>query len=311
MTEVQSMTQVPAQLNGAMIASSAEQERVPTEAEVNFSLAQRMATAFSKSSLVPDTYKNNMPNCLIAIEIAQRTGSSPLMVAQNLHVIQGRPSWSSSYIIAAINSCGRFGPLRFRMTGEGDSLTCVAWTTDNANGEVLEGPPVSMAMAKAEGWVNKSGSKWKTMPDLMIRYRAAAFFGRLYAPEILMGMQSSEEVIDVSAQVIPQSQAAAASGDAFQRAAAGVDDKALPAASNSEHEEPTTSAVEEKASTETADDTFFSDILAGLDSIADLPSLSEYLTKYDALVIKECDGNEARKSEWDNAVKAKRTALKS
>ena len=54
-----------------------------------------------------------------------------------------------------------------------------------------------MDMAKAEGWVDKSGSKWKTMPELMMRYRAAAFFGRLYAPEITMGMHSVEEIVDI------------------------------------------------------------------------------------------------------------------
>ena len=54
-----------------------------------------------------------------------------------------------------------------------------------------------MAMANAEGWVSKAGSKWKTMPELMMRYRAAAFFGRLYAPEITMGMHSVEEVVDI------------------------------------------------------------------------------------------------------------------
>lgn len=54
-----------------------------------------------------------------------------------------------------------------------------------------------MEMAKAEGWVGKSGSKWKTMPELMIRYRAAAFWGRLYVPEIMMGMHTMEEIEDV------------------------------------------------------------------------------------------------------------------
>jgi len=52
-------------------------------------------------------------------------------------------------------------------------------------------------MAAAEGWATKAGSKWKTMPELMLRYRAAAFFGRLYAPDILMGMQTAEEAVDV------------------------------------------------------------------------------------------------------------------
>ena len=45
----------------------------------------------------------------------------------------------------------------------------------------------SIAMAKAEGWYAKNGSKWKTMEDLMLRYRSAAFFARTVAPEVALG----------------------------------------------------------------------------------------------------------------------------
>lgn len=161
----------------------------------NFQLAQRIGQALMKSNLVPKEYQNNLPNTLIALEIANRIGASPLMVMQHLNIIYGRPSWSSTFIIAAINNCGRFEPLQFKMDGEGMKRTCVAWTRDK-KGNVLEGPAVSIEMAKSEGWLDKNGSKWKTMPELMLRYRAAAFFGRLYAPEITMGMQSAEEVAD-------------------------------------------------------------------------------------------------------------------
>jgi len=173
-------------------------------------LAQRKAAALSKSDLVPPQYKNNVANSLVALEVAQRCNASPLMVMQNLNIIHGRPAWSSTYIIAAINSCGRFEPLKFVMSGEGDKRQCIAVTKDK-NGNVLDGPPVSVAMAKAEGWFDKNGSKWKTMPELMLRYRAAAFFGRLYAAEILMGMRSEDEereVIEVEAKVVETKEAA-------------------------------------------------------------------------------------------------------
>jgi len=163
----------------------------------NFELAQRMATALSKSSLVPEAYRDNVPNCLIVLEMANRIGCSPLMAAQNLDIINGRPSWRSTFIIASINSCGRFSPLRFKLDGDGMNRKCTAGAIEKATGEYLEGPEVSMAMAKAEGWYDRNGSKWKTMPELMLRYRAAAFFGRLYAPEMLLGMQSAEEVGDI------------------------------------------------------------------------------------------------------------------
>ena len=163
-------------------------------APAQFEHAQRIAKVLSSSDLVPTQYKNNVANTLVALEMANRMGASPLMVMQNLHIIHGRPSWGSSFIIASLNSCGRFSTLRF----VGDANKCKAVATDKATGEVLEGPTVSLEMAKAEGWLTKTGSKWITMPELMLKYRAAAFFGRLYAPEVLMGMQTTEEIVDIT-----------------------------------------------------------------------------------------------------------------
>lgn len=164
----------------------------------SFEMAQRMAIALSKSELIPKAYQGNIPSTMIALELSKRTGVSPIMVMQNLHVIQGKPSWSSSFIIAVINSYKKFSmPLNFVLTGQGEERSCIAFTT-GVDGQRYESPAVDIKMAIAEGWVGKTGSKWKTMPELMLRYRAAAFFGRLYCPELLMGMQSEDEVIDVT-----------------------------------------------------------------------------------------------------------------
>lgn len=162
-----------------------------------FDLMLRQAKWLSTSDLVPKQFKGNIANTVIALEIATRMGASPLAVMQNLYIVHGKPGWSAQFITAAVNSTGKFSPLRFQVTGEGDSKVCVAWALEKATGERLESPPVSIAMAKAEGWYGKDGSKWKTMPDLMLRYRAATFFGRLYAPEVLMGMKTVEEINDV------------------------------------------------------------------------------------------------------------------
>jgi len=133
------------------------------------------------------------------MEVSQRTNTSPMAVMQNMHIIHGKPSWSSQFVIAAVNGCGRFTPMRFKVEGEGDNKTCTAYASDKQTGDLLEGIPVSIEMAKAEGWFSKTGSKWKTMPDLMLRYRAAKFFGNMYAPDILMGMHMADEVQDIRA----------------------------------------------------------------------------------------------------------------
>lgn len=175
-----------------------------------FDHIQRVAMMFSKSSLVPDAYRgvNNLGNCIIAIELASRIKMSPFMAMQNLNTIKGKPSWSSVFLIAALNTCGRFKPLKFKMEGKIGTMerTCLAYTSEIDSDEILEGPIVSMEMAKKEGWIDKNGSKWQTMPELMLRYRAASFFSRLYAPEISMGMQTTEEIKDVDPSTLSETE---------------------------------------------------------------------------------------------------------
>lgn len=174
-----------------------EPAQLSVYAPANFELSQRAAQALASSTLVPQQFRN-VANALIAIDMANRLKCSPLMVMQQLYVVQGKPSWSAQFVIAAINACGRFSPLRFVMAGDGLERQCHAEATDKYSGEVLKGPAVSLAMAKAEGWLDKGGSKWKTMPELMLRYRAGTFFGRLYAPDVLMGLYTQDEQIDIA-----------------------------------------------------------------------------------------------------------------
>ena len=205
-----------------------------------FEQLQRVAKALAGSTLVPAQYRAfaevkeygkvvghnpnpaGLPNCVVALNMALRMGADPLMVMQNLYVIEGRPSWSSQFIIASLNSCGRFSPLRFDLSepGKNEELTysatfwkdgkkvteqrkakikhqtCTAWVIEKETGDRLNGPTISMQMAIDEGWLTKNSSKWLTMPEVMLRYRAASMLGRLYAPELLMGLQSREEVED-------------------------------------------------------------------------------------------------------------------
>ena len=162
----------------------------------NFELVQRKAKAYATSDIVPLQFRN-MANCVVALEMAHRMDMNPLMLMQNSYIIHGKLGWSSTFVIARINSCGRFTPLKFRFSGEGDTRACVAYCKDKESGEELASIQVTMAMAKAEGWLGKSGSKWKTMPDLMLQYRAASFFGRAYAADMLLGMHSAEELVDI------------------------------------------------------------------------------------------------------------------
>lgn len=165
----------------------------------SFELIQRVSNAFAKSDLVPKQYQGNLPNCMIAMDMAQRMGANPLMVMQNLYIVHGTPGWSSKFLIATINVCGRFSALRYEWKGEPGKpdYGCRAWAIEKATNERLDGIWVTWEMVNAEGWASKNGSKWKTMPDQMFVYRAAAFWQRAYAPELGMGLQTAEEIGDV------------------------------------------------------------------------------------------------------------------
>ena len=163
----------------------------------NWLMAGQMAQALSQSTIVPKDYQGNQANAMVAIEIANRLQTSPLMVMQNLYVIQGRPSWSAQVLIASVNGSGKYDmELQYdeKSDKDGKPFSCQCWTMKD--GRKVSGPVIDMEMAKAEGWVGKPGSKWKTMPQIMLRYRAASFFARMNCPEMTLGFYTKDEVID-------------------------------------------------------------------------------------------------------------------
>ena len=245
-------------------------QRKPENVEANFNTYRgfqamhHMAESLANSTIIPEAFRNTLmvkdrydaqakkwiyrpeanpngvSNCIIALNMAQRLGADPMMIMQNLYLVDGRPSWSSQFIIAAINSSGRYSPLRFDITGGEEEVKipyavtewvynqatkkkepvesnqtarvknykCVAWVVEKATGERLESTPITMEMAVKEGWYQKNGSKWQSMPEQMLRYRAASFFGRIYAPDLLMGLRTQEEemesIIDITPEPAPQ-----------------------------------------------------------------------------------------------------------
>lgn len=165
----------------------------------SFNTALRMAQCLASSTVVPKEYHGNVGNCMIAIEMASRINTSPMMVMQNLYIVNGRPAWSSQWIIAMINSSRRYKTelqFEFGRDKADGGLSCRAWAEDYS-GHKVYGPKITMNMANDEGWTSKNGSKWKTMPDVMIQYRAASFFGRMNCPDMIMGIYSQEEVLDM------------------------------------------------------------------------------------------------------------------
>lgn len=190
--------------NSSLITATAGETRMSMDTDAGFKFMQRVAKMLTSSQLVPKQFQGEqgMPNAIIALNMSTRMQADPMAVMQNLYIVHGKPAFSSTFLIATVNACGRFTPLRFKLTGKGDSRSCYAVAKDKETGEDLIGSTVSIEMAKKEGWYQKNGSKWQTMPDQMLQYRAASFWTRVYAPEISMGMRPEDEIRDIESAPI-------------------------------------------------------------------------------------------------------------
>lgn len=259
-----------------------------------FALLQRGAQMFASATLVPDDYRGNLPNCAIALNMANRMGCDPLMVMQNLDIIYGRPGWRAKFLIASFNQCGRFSPIRYQWEGkEGeDGWGCRAWANEAATGEKVIGPLITIALAKAEGWYEKKGSKWKTIPELMLMYRAGSWLVNTVAPEISMGLSTGEEIHDTF--------------DAAPGATPGmfkVDTEALrnidkgtgeiidqPAAGSTERRETVAGQrpeAEHNPESHTAKTPTVTEAITGLAGILSLPALTQYAEGLPLAVVED------------------------
>lgn len=236
-TDDKNLQRINAEVQLATLRSNAEYNASPAgQMQRQFETYQRIAKPLSESNFVPAAYKGNIGDCIIAVEMAARLGVFPLTVMQNLCIVKGNPTWKSRFLIGCVNTCGRYTTLDYEISLDGkvgavtyktwakdaagknreilkpfehpelDNLVCVAYATEKKTGKKLTSPPISIRMAIQEGWYTKDGSKWPSMPELMLRYRAASFWVSSFAPEISMGFRTEEEqrdAIEVEYEEIP------------------------------------------------------------------------------------------------------------
>lgn len=240
-----------------------------------FELAQRISRMFASSEMVPKNYRgdDNIANCMIALDMAGRLNANPLMVMQNLQVVEGRPSWSSKFLISTVNAHPGFGAMHYVLEHSDKpqnvewtdyvwndnarrkvpvekiakgimNTSCYAWAIDRETGENLIGPTVDIVMAIKERWYYRRNSKWQTMEDLMLRYRAASMWVSLFAPQLSMGIPTEEEardIIDVTPSVVVEPTKQARTGeksiDTLNAAARQKQKEAAPPCENGQQEE--------------------------------------------------------------------------
>lgn len=170
-----------------------------------FEQCTRIASMLSKTDFIPISFKDNVGNCMVALDLAERMGMHPIMLMQSMYVIKGRPGFEGKFMAALINNSGRYkNPLEYEWRGTQGKPEwgCRAFAVRKSTDKTVYGPWVDWKMVHGEGWASRTGSKWVTMPELMFMYRAASFFVNVNDSDLRMGMPTKEEIEDVT-DVVP------------------------------------------------------------------------------------------------------------
>lgn len=164
--------------------------------------AYKFANIFAKSDIVPAHYRGKPENTFIAVQTAYRMNLDPMLIMQNTYVVSGKLGMNSTFAISLANSSGIFDSgIRYKLEGSGDTLKVTAYAKVKATGEEIS-YTIAMSEAVAEGWTKNS--KYKTLPELMLRYRAAIFLIRTHVPEVLNGMHMVEELEDMYIKTVEE-----------------------------------------------------------------------------------------------------------
>jgi hypothetical protein len=157
--------------------------------------AYKFACIMAKSDIVPNHYRGKPENTFIAVQTAYRMNLDPMQIMQNTFIVSGKLGMVTAFAISLANQSGLFDSgIRYRIEGSGEELKVTAYANLKKTGEEIS-YTITMREAIAENWTKNP--KYKTLPELMLRYRAATLLIRTHVPEVLNGMAMVEEIEDV------------------------------------------------------------------------------------------------------------------
>ena len=153
-------------------------------------LAEQMAT--SKLS-VPEHLRGNIGDCLAIITQAMLWNMNPFAVAQKTHVVSGRLGYEAQLIIAVVQNSGAIrGAFQFESRGEGANLETRAGAVLRGEAEVTWGEWLAISSV-----TTKNSPLWKTNPRQQMSYLQAKNWSRLYCPGAILGVYSTDELVDI------------------------------------------------------------------------------------------------------------------
>lgn len=153
-----------------------------------------MAEAFAKSGMFQDA--KDMYAAVVKIQAGRELGLPPVYSMQNINMIQGRLGTSANTMALLIKASGKYN---YRIL-EHDEQKCTIAFYELEAGKMVEVGKSTFTMKDAErAGLVKPGSGWQKYPRAMLFSRAISQGARLYCPDAIGGVYTTEEL-----QAIPE-----------------------------------------------------------------------------------------------------------
>ena len=155
--------------------------------------AMELSKLIADSDLAPKDYRGKPGNVLIAVQMGQEVGLSPMAAIQSIAVINGKPGLYGDVGKAILLSKG--------FIIEEDDISVVKKSGVGRCKITRPGHPpcertFSIENAKTAGLYGKAGP-WTQYPERQMAWRAFWFAARDIASDVLKGLHGAEEVVDI------------------------------------------------------------------------------------------------------------------
>lgn len=161
-----------------------QQPSTDLAAQIEFA---KLATSGQGQSILPDIYRNNPANVIIAVGLGASMGLSPAESLYRISVIKGKPSASAELIAANVRKAGH----RLRVQGDEQSCTATIIRADD--------PDYEFSVTRDLAWARSMGlagnDNYKKQPGTMLQWRAITAVARLACPEALYGVAYTPDEI--------------------------------------------------------------------------------------------------------------------
>lgn len=181
------------------------EDAIPIFDTDSFEHMQRIATMMARAPLVPQALKGNSPeeaiaNCFLVTNQARNWQMEPFAVAQCCSVVSGKLMYEGKLVAAVIRA--KLGlDLHYWTTGEKGKDDFRVYASDQPFDQALvdQLAPGKTILGKriVDGSVGEwktTNEKWKSQPDIQLRYRAARVWCRVFEPAVMLGVYTDDEL---------------------------------------------------------------------------------------------------------------------